>query len=140
MVEKNIAIPICPEVLGGLPIPRAAARILSEHENYDWDDVLDGKTSIIDENGKDVTVNFIKGAYKVLDVVKKYNIKLAYLNQYSPSCGHGKTPGGDLHQKKYISGDGVTTALLKRKGIKVLTKKEFVNLTGSSGAVSQLKI
>jgi len=125
LVERNIAIPVCPEVLGGLLIPRKAAWILSKNENYDGDDVLDKKTIVIDESGKDVTENFINGAYKVLEIVKQHDIKLAYLNQYSPSCGHGRTLGGDECCRKYIRGDGVTTALLKRNGVRILTKNEF---------------
>jgi len=125
LVKKGIALPVCPEVLGGLPTPRSAARILSKDRDYDGNDVLDRKTIVITEEGEDVTENFIKGAYKVLEIAKKYNIKAAYLNQYSPSCGHGKTLGGNQHYKKYVSGDGVTTALLKRNGIKVYTDKEF---------------
>ncbi|MEM5829721.1 MAG: DUF523 domain-containing protein [Candidatus Aenigmatarchaeota archaeon] len=125
LVKKGIAYPICPEVLGGLPTPRSAARILSKDEEFDGNAVLDGKTIVIDEEGKDVTENFIKGAYKVLEIAKKHNIKMAYLNQYSPSCGRGKTLGGNQYYKKYISGDGVTTALLKRESIKVLTDEEL---------------
>ncbi|MEM1543708.1 MAG: DUF523 domain-containing protein [Candidatus Aenigmatarchaeota archaeon] len=125
LVKKGIAYPVCPEVLGDLPIPRSGARILCKEIDFDGNDVLDGKTIVIDEEGKDVTENFIKGAYKTLEIAKKHNIKMAYLNQYSPSCGHGKTLGGNQYIKKYVSGDGVTTALLKRNGIKILTDEEL---------------
>jgi uncharacterized protein YbbK (DUF523 family) len=125
LVKKGVALPVCPEVLGGLPTPRSGARILSKDKDFDGNDVLDSKTIIINEEGKDVTENYIKGAYKALETAKKYNIKEAYLNQYSPSCGHGKTLGGNRYYKKYVSGDGVTTALFKRNNIKVLTDEEF---------------
>jgi len=125
LVKKGIALPVCPEVLGGLPTPRSSARILSKYKDFDGNDVLDRKTVVVTEKGEDVTENYIKGAYEVLEIATKYNIKAAYLNQYSPSCGRGKTLGGNQYYKKYVSGDGVTTALLKRNGIKVFTDEEF---------------
>ncbi len=95
---------------------------------YDGNAVLDGKTIVIDEKGHDVTKNYVDGAQKVLETTLSKNIEKIYLNQYSPSCGHGKTLCGYLGYKKYISGDGVTTALLRRNGIKVMTKIELTDL------------
>ncbi|MGC9059059.1 MAG: DUF523 domain-containing protein [Candidatus Aenigmatarchaeota archaeon] len=75
---------------------------------------------VIDEEEKDVTEYFIRGAYKVLEIVKKHGITKAYLIQYSPSCGHRKTLAGNQYYKKYVTGDGVTTSLLKRNWYKNL--------------------
>lgn len=121
LVRAGIAIPVCPEVLGGLPTPRSGAKILSKGTNLDGNAVLDGKTIVITEDGHDVTKNYVEGAQMVLKLAQQKNITEVYLNQYSPSCGHGKTLGGDQNCRKYVSGDGVTTALLRRNGIKILT-------------------
>jgi len=107
-------IPVCPEQLGGLSTPRGGARILSGR----GEDVLDGKTKILTDDGEDVTRQYLKGAFEVLKIVKSLDIKEAILAQKSPSCGNGYTQGG-LDERKNYSGDGVTAALLKRNGISV---------------------
>ena len=112
MVDKNLAIPICPEVLGGRGIPRTKTEI----KNGGGKDVLDGKLRVFDENGKDVTKEFIKGAHAAFSIVKKHNIKKAILKSNSPSCGVGKIYNGTF-KGNLVDGDGVTAALLKKEGI-----------------------
>ncbi len=62
LAEKFELIPVCPEVLGGLPVPRPRAEI----ESGDGHTVLEGNSKIIDKLGNDVTANFIKGAEETL--------------------------------------------------------------------------
>ncbi len=97
LVKKGEALPVCPEQLGGLPTPRKR----SEIENGNGEDVLDGKTKVISEEGRDVTSNFICGAQETLKIAKLVGAKEALLKSNSPACS------------------GVTAALLKRNGIKV---------------------
>ena len=104
MVDKKEAIPVCPEVLGGRTVPRTKAEIKA------------GAIEVIDENGIDVTHEFLKGAEKTLEIAKKYNIKEAVLKSKSPSCGVGKVYDGSF-KGKLINGDGITVALLKRNRI-----------------------
>ena len=78
LVDNKLAIPLCPEVLGGRDIPRTKAEIKSGS----GEDVLDGKAKVFDENGKDLTDEFLKGAYLVLLDAKKHSIKKAGL----PGC------------------------------------------------------
>ncbi len=112
MVDKNLAIVVCPEVLGG----RSSPRTKTEIRGGAGADVLDAKAEVLDENGVDVTDEFIRGAYKALDIAKKNNIKEIILKPKSPSCGIGRIYDGSF-TGKLINGDGVTTALLKREGI-----------------------
>ncbi len=112
MVDKNLAIPICPEVLGGRTIPRTKTEI----KGGTGSDVLNGRAKVFDENGKDSTEEFLKGARLALDIAKKHNIKKAILKSKSPSCGVGKIYDGTF-KGKLIDGDGVTAALLKKEGI-----------------------
>lgn len=108
--EKEILIPVCPEQLGGLPTPREASAQRGD--------------KVITESGRDVTGNFKKGAKEVLRLVGLLGVKEAILKQNSPSCGCGKIPDGSF-SGKFIKGDGVTAALLKKHGINVLTEDDF---------------
>ncbi|NIO44992.1 MAG: DUF523 domain-containing protein [Candidatus Aenigmarchaeota archaeon] len=105
LVKRMKAIPVCPEVLAGQTIPRPNAKI----DGGTGMDVLEGKARVIEADGNDVTKLFIKGAFEVLKITQAINAKEAILKARSPSCGC----------------DGVTTALLKRNGIKVYTEENF---------------
>jgi len=121
-VKQNKAIPVCPELLGGLTIPRER----SEIKGGTGRDVLAKKCKVITKSGKDVTANFIAGAEAVLSLAKKYNIKKAILKSRSPACGCDKIYDGSF-TGKIIKGDGVTCALLKRNGIKVINEYQSKN-------------
>lgn len=112
MVDKSIAIPICPEVLGGRGIPRTKTEI----RGGTGKDVLDGRARVFDEKGRDVTIEFLKGARETVDIVRRYNIKKAILKSKSPSCGVGQIYDGSF-KGNLIPGDGVVAALLKREGV-----------------------
>jgi uncharacterized protein YbbK (DUF523 family) len=110
-LKKNfILIPVCPEILGGLTIPREPAE-------------QKGKR-VITKSGKDATKYFEKGAKEVLKICKILKIKKAILKQKSPSCGCGKIYDGTF-SGKLIKGEGATTKLLKKNKIKVFTEENF---------------
>lgn len=117
LLKKEILIPVCPEQLGGLATPRPAAEI----KGGDGYDVLSGKAKVARKNGKNVTKNFIFGAREASKIARFYQVKKAILKQNSPSCGCGLTYDGSFTGKK-IKGDGVTTALLKKNRIKVISE------------------
>lgn len=104
---------ICPEMDGGLPCPRPA----SEINGGDGFDVLDGKSTVLDTEGHDVTDNYLKGAQVALNKALNEAIKLAYLKERSPSCGVRAI----YNSGKLVSGIGVTAALLERHGIKLVS-------------------
>ena len=112
MSKEEVLIPVCPEQLGGLPTPREPAEQRDE--------------KVITKFGKDVTQNFKKGAEQVLKIAKLFGIKKAILKQKSPSCGCGKIYDGSF-SGRIIKGDGVTTTLLKRNGIKVISEEDLNN-------------
>jgi len=109
--DKGEFIAVCPEVLGGLPIPRDGAEI------------VDGKVKTV--KGDDMTKEFLSGAEKVLKFAKENNVDLAILKAKSPSCGVGMIYDGTF-SRKLIEGDGITAALLKKNGIKVMTEKDLI--------------
>ena len=111
-------LPLCPEVLGGLPTPRPPAEI----QGGDGDDVLEGRARVVNTEGKDVTAEFLAGAQKALHVAHRWGIKVAILKARSPSCGVGQIHDGSF-SGRLVEGDGVAAALLKREGIIVKSEE-----------------
>lgn len=120
LVEENKAITICPELLGGFSTPREPAEIIGGN----GEDVLDGKAKVIEKSGKDVTDLYIKGAYATLNKAKEINATVVVLKEYSPSCGSSMIYNGEFIGQK-LEGMGVTSALLKRYGLKVISEEQF---------------
>jgi uncharacterized protein YbbK (DUF523 family) len=114
LVDKKQAIPLCPERLGGLPVPRKRAEIV----NGGGLKVLAGKAKVITEDGEDVTYNFIQGAEKVLNIAQKLGITHAIMKSMSPSCGCNGIYDGSF-SGRIILDDGVCTALLKQNGFDI---------------------
>ncbi len=115
MVENGTAIPVCPEVLGGLPIPRARCEMRMKKNGY---------LSIIDENGNFYTDSFSLGAMKSLKIAERNGITKAILKSKSPSCGCGFIYDGSF-SGKLIEGNGITAELFITSGIEVFTEIEF---------------
>lgn len=109
-LENFDIIPICPEVLGGLPTPRIPSEIIGD--------------KVINKEGIDVTKNFLDGAKHSLYIAKELNIKYAILKSRSPSCGRGRIYDGSF-SGKLISGNGITTNLLENYGIEVYSEEDY---------------
>jgi uncharacterized protein YbbK (DUF523 family) len=120
LAAQGDVLPVCPEVLGGLPIPRPPAEI----QGGDGDDVLEGRVRVVNTEGKDVTAEFLAGAQKALRVARRWDIKGAILKAQSPSCGVGQIYNGSF-SGHLVEGDGVTVALLKREGIIVKSEEDW---------------
>jgi uncharacterized protein YbbK (DUF523 family) len=120
LIEEHKAIPVCPELLGGFLTPREPAEILGGN----GEDVLDGKARVFEKSCRDVTELYIKGAYTTLKMAKEVNANIVVLKEYSPSCGSSMIYNGEF-KSKGIVGNGVTTALLKRNGLQVISEKQF---------------
>lgn len=111
LLEKHEVIPICPEVLGGLPIPR------------DPSEIVNGE--VLTDKGKSVDKEFRNGAKKALEIVKESGAELVVLQSRSPSCGLGKIYDGSF-TGRLVEGDGVFVKLLKDEGIKVVDVSNFI--------------
>jgi uncharacterized protein YbbK (DUF523 family) len=109
----NLLVPICPEVEGGLPIPRVPVELQGQ--------------KAINKNLEDKTIFFQNGAKKALKLAKKHNIKYAILKAKSPSCGSEYIYDGSF-SKKIVKGDGITAKILKDSGIKIFSEKELDKL------------
>lgn len=120
LLRNEVLIPVCPEQLGGQSTPRPGAEI----KGGDGLSVLNNEAKVIESNGADVTHYFVNGAEEVLKVAKLFSVNEAILKQRSPSCGLGQIYDGTF-SKTLREGDGVTTALLRRSGIKVISEEDL---------------
>lgn len=121
LVRRGLAIPVCPEQLGGLPTPRPAAQI----SGGDGSDVIGGRARVITVHGDDVTSAFVRGAHEALRLAKMAGCREAVLKSNSPSCGAGTDCRHDGSCRAIL---GVTAALLKQEG--VLVRDEHSLLDG----------
>lgn len=110
LCKDNEIIPVCPEQMGGLTTPREPAEIVN--------------CKVIAKDGRDVTVQYKKGAETTLYLAKLLNADYAILKANSPSCGKGMIYDGSFTGKK-IPGNGVTAQLLIDNGFKVITEEEL---------------
>jgi len=110
-IGSRIVVPVCPEQLGGLPTPRPPHFL----DRGTGQDVLTGRSRVLNEDGDDATEEFLRGARVVLRIAELVGAREAWLKEKSPSCGVEVTSLGE--QK--VPGPGVTTALLRSHGVRV---------------------
>ncbi|WP_030924747.1 DUF523 domain-containing protein [Streptosporangium amethystogenes] len=108
-------VPFCPEVGGGLPVPRPAAEI---EGGAGGAAVLSGAARVLTAGGTDVTAAFLAGAQAALAVARSFEVKVAILKEGSPSCGSLTVYDGTFTGRR-APGHGVTSALLELHGIMV---------------------
>ncbi len=109
LVKRGGAIPVCPEMMGGLPCPRIPAERTE-----------DG-LRVVTREGVDVTEAFDLGAKEALRVAKLFGCDRAILKGKSPSCGCGQIYDGTF-SGTLRDGDGVTAELFGKNGIAVQVK------------------
>jgi len=117
LLKQERVIAFCPEVAGGLGIPRDAAEIQT-HGGYA---VLDSTVKVKTVKGDDVTEAFLKGARRALTLCQMHQIEVAILTELSPSCGSSQIYDGSFSRSLNL-GVGVTTALLRQQGIIVFNQ------------------
>lgn len=108
-VQGQKVVPVCPEVLGGLPTPRCPAEI------------VDG--IVMNKEGVCVDEAFRAGAQKALAIAKENHVDLAVLQSRSPSCGVKEIYDGTFSGRK-IPGQGVFAKMLQDEGIPTLDAGE----------------
>ena len=106
-------IPVCPEIMGGLPTPRIPAEITS-----------DGKVLRCD--GQDVTENYNRGAREALRLAQVFQCEYALLKERSPSCGFGKIYDGSF-TKTLTDGNGTAADLLYKNGVRIIGESELLS-------------
>lgn len=108
--DRYELIPVCPELLGGLKVPRLSSELKGD--------------KVINENEEDVTTFFEKGALLTLEIAQKNHCQVAILKAKSPSCGFGLIYDGTFSHH-LITGVGITAKLLYQNGIVILNEDNF---------------
>ncbi len=121
-VGEGRVVPFCPEVAGGLGVPRPAAEI----RGAGGEAVLDGTAAVTTRDGADVTAQFLRGAQLALAAARAHGVRVAVLKDGSPSCGSESIYDG-MFSRRARAGSGVTTALLERHGIRVFSERLLVD-------------
>jgi uncharacterized protein YbbK (DUF523 family) len=119
LAGKCVLIPVCPEILGGLTVPREAATI----EQGDGADFWERGGRIVLKDGNDVSGSFKAGAERAAALAKFMGISRIILKEGSPSCGVGETNTSFNRTK----GMGVTAFLLKDLGYRIDTVDSFIS-------------
>ena len=113
LMESYVLIPVCPEVLGGLPTPRVPSERRGE--------------AVVTRDGQDVTENYRQGARESLRICQMTHTDCALLKERSPSCGFGSIYDGTF-TGTLCPGDGVCAALLKQHGVRVYGESQVTEL------------
>lgn len=104
LISQGIALPVCPEQLGGLTTPRTPAEQVGDR--------------VMDKNGNDVTDNFHRGALEALKLAQAAGCSEAILKSKSPMCGVNQVYDGTF-SGKLTKRDGYFAKLLKTHGFTV---------------------
>ncbi|MEH6402407.1 MAG: DUF523 domain-containing protein [Sneathiella sp.] len=123
-LDEGRLVVACPEMMAGFSTPRLPCEIA---DGLTGDEVLAGRTSIIDSHGQNETPQFIKGAELALKMAQENNCHFALLTENSPSCGSNFVYDGSFSGRK-IPGMGVVTAMLIKHGIQVFSETEISSL------------
>lgn len=111
-IEGNEIVAVCPEVSGGLRVPRKPAEIVGG--------------MVTTEDGISVDKEFRKGAALALRQALDGKIDVAVLQSRSPSCGANQIYDGTF-SGKLIQGQGIFAEMLKTVGIKVIDAQDLQN-------------
>lgn len=111
LVRTGLALPVCPEVLGGLPVPRMPSEIRAGR--------------VIGKDGTDQTAAFTRGAEAALRLAREHGCTGAILKARSPSCGAGEIYDGTFTGTR-VPGDGVFARMTREAGLDVWSEETFV--------------
>jgi len=104
-IKGHEVIPVCPEVEGGLPVPRVPVELKN------------GRA--INRNSEDVTEFFLRGVELTMEKLADQNIDLAILQPRSPSCGCKQIYDGTF-SKTLIDGKGMFAQALSDADIPLM--------------------
>ena len=110
LCEGREVIPVCPEVLAGLGIPRIPIEIRG------------GK--VIRRDGTEVDAAIRSAVGEILEQIKDEDIQCAILKARSPTCGARQVYDGTF-SGKLVDGAGVLAQALKDAGYIVLDNEEL---------------
>ncbi len=130
MAEGRV-VPLCPEMAGGLPTPRAPAEI----PGGQGAEVLFGVRRVLTATGEDVSTAFLRGAETALALVRQHGIRIALLKARSPSCGNLENYDGSFSGVR-VPGEGVTAAALRQAGVQVFNEEQLAEAAAALAMLS----
>lgn len=101
-------------------MPRAPAEIVGSTAS----DVLQGLGRVQEDNGSDVTDEFVDGARLAAERVKAAGCVMAVFTDGSPLCGTTHVYDGSFSGRK-VEGMGVTAQLLHDQGLRVFAEHQI---------------
>ncbi len=107
LLARYELVPVCPELLGGLPVPRPPAEIKGGR--------------VVTAAGVDVTDAFRLGAERALELARRRGARRALLKDGSPSCGCTRVHDGEF-SGRLVPGRGLAAALLTGGGIEAISE------------------
>ena len=113
-------VAFCPELAVGFPVPRAPAEIVGSTASV----VLEGRGRVEEDNGTDVTDEFVDGARLAAQRAAAEGCVIAVLTDGSPSCGTTYTYDGTFAGGT-VRGMGVTAQLLHDQGFRVFPEDQI---------------
>lgn len=109
-MNEGRVVMVCPEMAGGLPVPRDPAEITGDQ--------------VISKAGNDVTFEYEKGAAEALRLADENDVAFAVMKENSPSCGSSNIYDGTFSGRK-IPGKGKAAALLDKNGYRVYNEHQI---------------
>ena len=109
--DEGRLIQFCPEVYGGLNVPRPDCQIVGDR--------------VLNRIGEDVTAAFQLGATEAVRLAKAHEVAFAIMKERSPSCGSSIIYDGSFSGLK-ISGQGLATQELRKAGVLVINEDELL--------------
>ena len=108
--EEGRMIPVCPEVFGGLPVPRTDAQRQGDR--------------VVTRTGNDVTKEYSAGAEEAVRLALEHDVICALMKEKSPSCGTSRIYYGSF-TGRLTEGQGLASEFLRRAGIRVFSEEEL---------------
>jgi len=118
LLAGKAVVPVCPEAAAGLGTPRPATQLMGGDGRAVWAGRASAHTV---EGGDERTGAFRKGAETAAAAAAAFGAKLAVLKQRSPSCGSRQV----WIDGRLAEGEGITTALLRARGVTVLGEEDL---------------
>ncbi len=109
-----LLLPVCPEVLAGLPVPRIPCQLSGGDGEAVWKDLA----RVLRQDGRDLTETFKIGARLAFEA--SVGITLAVLKERSPSCASKRV----WIDGRLESGTGLLAVLLRARGIPVFNEEQ----------------
>ena len=120
-MQEGRVVGVCPEVAGGLGVPRPPAEI---EGGVGGARVIAGLARVVDDKGRDVSAAFVAGAGHALALARSRGVRIAVLKEGSPSCGSGYVYDGSFDGTR-VANAGVSTAMLQDAGIRVFSEAQL---------------